>query len=50
MSEERGKKERQREREVETGMGSRGQERGAEEGEMIARNSSPGRCGVEWII
>lgn len=53
---ERGEGEERRrggEREVGTGMGSRGRERGAQEGErgeMIARNSSPGRCGVEGII
>lgn len=39
--------EREREGKVGTRMGSRGRE---SEGGMIARNSSPGRCGVEGII
>lgn len=42
-----------RRRAVATGMESRGREWGAQEereGEVIVRNSSPGRCGVEGII
>lgn len=57
MSEERGRRETAREREERErsrdGNGKRGAKArgmGGREGEMIARNSSPGRCGVEGII
>lgn len=58
MSEERGRRERQREqeRERERGRDWNGKQRArvrgtvGRKGEIIARNSSPGRCGVEGII
>lgn len=48
MSKERGRRERGRERQRKHEARVRGT--GVREGEMIARNSSPGRCGVEGII
>lgn len=54
MSEERGrrdgKRERERSRDWNGKQGARARGTGGREGEMIARNSSPGRCGVEGII
>lgn len=55
MSEERGrrerwKRERERGRDWNRKQGVRARGTGGREGGMIARNSSPGRCGVEGII
>lgn len=50
MSEERGRRERQRGRDWNGKQGARARGTGVREGEMIARKSSPGRCGVEGII
>lgn len=43
-------REREREREIQWKHEARVRGTGVREGEMIARNSSPGRCGVEGII
>lgn len=47
---ERDGRERERGRDWNGKQGARARGTGGREGGMIARNSSPGRCGVEGII